>query len=129
MKRKNEEMQGELSNLRQVYDFLRLRPEHEALEILRRIRTDPRDLSPSRRIQEVAEYARQGEPTEQSHDAHTNVHTEFGQPVTLPPLRVALDPRGSDSVHLPLPSMLSLGPEGPVSQRRRHTSEANISAR
>jgi hypothetical protein len=36
MKRKNEEMQGELSNLRQLYDFLRLRPEYEAIEVLKR---------------------------------------------------------------------------------------------
>ncbi|KAJ4330572.1 hypothetical protein N0V87_009878 [Didymella glomerata] len=56
MKRKNEEMQGELSNLRQLYDFLRLRPEHEAMEILKRIRSSSPDLPPSQRIQELADF-------------------------------------------------------------------------
>ncbi|KAJ4377619.1 hypothetical protein N0V83_000446 [Neocucurbitaria cava] len=56
MKRKNEEMQGELSNLRQLYDFLRLRPEQEAMEIMRRIRANPPNTSPSQRIQELADF-------------------------------------------------------------------------
>jgi hypothetical protein len=129
MKRKNEEMQSELSDLRQLYDFLRLRPEHEALEILRRIRTNPPDMSPSRRVQEVTEFARQGDTVEPPYSPLTNQHADFGHPLTLPPLRIALDPRGSDSIHLPLPSMLSLGPEGPASQRRRHNSEATVSTR
>jgi len=129
MKRKNEEMQSELSDLRQLYDFLRLRPEHEALEILRRIRTHPRDMSPSRRIQEVTDFARQGDVGEPPYSPLTSQHADFGHPLTLPPLRIALDPRSSDSIHLPSPSMLSLGPQGPATQRRRHNSEANASAR
>jgi hypothetical protein len=129
MKRKNEEMQGELSNLRQLYDFLRLRPEHEALEILRRIRTNPPDTSPSRRIQEVADFARQGDIVQPSYSPLTSRPADLGHPLTLPPLRIALDPRGSDPIHLPFPSITSLSPEGPASQRRRYTSETDGSAR
>jgi hypothetical protein len=128
MKRKNEEMQGELSNLRQLYDFLRLRPEHEALEILRRIRTNPRDISPSRRIQDVTDFARRGDSAESSFSPLTNQQPDLGHPLTLPPLRIALDHRGADPTSFALPSMLSLGPEGPASQRRRHSPET-LSAR
>ncbi|KAF2685363.1 hypothetical protein K458DRAFT_23460 [Lentithecium fluviatile CBS 122367] len=123
MKRKNEEMQGELSNLRQLYDFLRLRPEHEALEILRRIRARSPDTIPSRRIQELAELVRHGELFQPPYSPLTRHH------LTLPPLRLALDSPSSDSNHLLLPSMLSFSPEEPSSQRRRHASDADVSAR
>lgn len=131
MKRKNEEMQGELSNLRQLYDFLRLRPEEEAMEILRRIRANPPDVSPSQRIQELADFVRHGHLPipKNSQYSPPMYHTDPGQ-ITLPSLRIALDsPSSLDSHHLPFPGILSMASDGPVSQRRRYNSDANISAR
>ncbi|KAJ4293412.1 hypothetical protein N0V90_008695 [Kalmusia sp. IMI 367209] len=58
MKRKNEEMQGELSNLRHLYDMLRFRPEPEALAILHKIRAESPDTSPSQRIQNLTDFVR-----------------------------------------------------------------------
>lgn len=126
MKRKNEEMQGELSNLRQLYDFLRLRPEQEALEILRKIRADPLDTTPAQRIQELAELVRHGEQL--SYSSASRYSSDSGHPLTLPPLRLALDSPSSDPNILSFPSLLSL-PDGPASQRRRHTSDADVTTR
>jgi hypothetical protein len=136
MKRKNEEMQGELFNLRQLYDFLRLRPEQEAMEVLRRIRANPPNTSPSQRIQELADYVRHG-------DSHLSEHCFFQtpppfehdigkKPVTLPSIRLALDsPNNLDSHVLPFPARLSLpmGMEGPTTQRPRYASDVDVSAR
>ncbi|KAF2125451.1 hypothetical protein P153DRAFT_348622 [Dothidotthia symphoricarpi CBS 119687] len=130
MKRKNEEMQGELLNLRQLYDFLRLRPEHEAQEILRRIRANPPDASPSQRIQELADFVRHG-------DLHIQrpsyrLHSTYYEPgsVTLPPLRLALDSPGAlGSDTLSFPGMFSMGSDGPSTQRRRLTSDVSVPAR
>jgi hypothetical protein len=133
MKRKNEEMQGELSNLRQLYDFLRLRPEHDAMEVLRRIRANPADTPASQRIQELADFVRHGDspgrqtcfppPSPYQHD--------LGKSVTLPPIRLALDSPSSslDSHSLAFPSMMSIRIDGPASQRRRHASDVDVSAR
>lgn len=134
MKRKNEEMQGELSNLRQLYDFLRLRPEEEAMEILKRIRVNPPDVTQTQRIQELADYVRHGDLLLQQQQQHSHYspplrHREPGQ-ITLPSLRIALDsPSTLDSHNLPFPGILSMGVDGPVSQRRRFNSDTNISAR
>ena len=134
MKRKNEEMQGELSNLRQLYDFLRLRPEQEALEILRQIRANPPDATPSQRIQELADFVRHGDLLIQpSFGFRTRHHSDSGNPLTLPPLRLALDSPSSDpntfSNSLPFPSILSMGSDGPTPQRRRHASDVNVAPR
>ncbi|KAF2788826.1 hypothetical protein K505DRAFT_254615 [Melanomma pulvis-pyrius CBS 109.77] len=134
MKRKNEEMQGELSNLRQLYDFLRLRPEQEALEILRRIRNNPLDTTPTQRIQELADFVRHGDLLIQpSLRLPTQYRSNAGTSVTLPPLRLALDsPSLETSAYshtLPFPGILSMGSDGPAAQRRRHASDADVSAR
>lgn len=127
MKRKNEEMQGELSNLRQLYDFLRLRPEHEAFEILRRIRSNSPDVSPSQRIQELADFVRHGDlplqrPLRTS--PSSGFEREASHPVTLPPLRQALDsPSAMESYNLPFPGIIPMGFDGPATQRRRHTHD------
>jgi hypothetical protein len=127
MKRKNEEMQGELSNLRQLYDFLRLRPEYEAMEILKRIRSNSPDVSQSQRIQELADFVRHGDllVNQPLHTPPLN-HTERNgsSPITLPPLRQALDSSGiRESYYLPFPSISPMGFDGPATQRRRHTQE------
>jgi hypothetical protein len=134
MKRKNEEMQGELSNLRQLYDYLRLRPEQEALEILRRIRSNASPTTPTQRIQELADFVRHGDLLIQPSFRIPGQHrSNSGNSVTLPPLRMALDSSSSDpnaySHCLPFPSILSMGSEGPTPQRRRHISDADVSAR
>ncbi|CAO2647272.1 Nn.00g081940.m01.CDS01 [Neocucurbitaria sp. VM-36] len=132
MKRKNEEMQGELSNLRQLYDFLRLRPEQEAMEIMRRIRANPPNTSPSQRIQELADFVRHGDLLIQHQSTATpsTFSNVPGQSVTLPPLRLALEsPSNLDSHNLPFPGILSMGSDGPTSQRRRCTPDVDVSAR
>ncbi|KAF2626280.1 hypothetical protein BU25DRAFT_440684 [Macroventuria anomochaeta] len=125
MKRKNEEMQGELSNLRQLYDFLRLRPAHEAMEILKRIRANSPDVPPSQHIQELADFVRQGDLLIQQ-PLHTpplsNPDRDPTHPVTLPSLRQALDSPGAlEPCNLLYPSMYPMGLDGPATQRRRHT--------
>jgi hypothetical protein len=132
MKRKNEEMQGELSNLRQLYDFLRLRPEHEALDILMRIRATSPDAPPSQRIQELTESLQRDDHLgqQQSRALSSSPHQETKQPVTLPPLRLALDASTNlGSYSLPFPGILSMGPDGPLTQRRRYTNDIDVSAR
>lgn len=131
MKRKNEEMQGELSNLRQLYDFLRLRPENEAFEILRRIRSDSPDVPPSQRIQELADFVRHGDlltPRPLHTPPLSNMDRDPSHPVTLPPLRQALDsPSALESYSLPYSGIIPMGFDGPPPQRRRHTHD--LSAR
>jgi hypothetical protein len=133
MKRKNEEMQGELSNLRQLYDFLRLRPEHDAMEVLRRIRANPVDTSASQRIQELADFVRHGDsPGRQtSFPPPSPYQHDLGKSVTLPPIRLALDSPSSslDSHNLAFPSIMSIRMDGPANQRRRHASDLDVSAR
>lgn len=88
MKRKNEEMAGELNNLRDVYEFLRRRPEHEGIEVLRRIRATASDTPTPQRIAELAEFVRYGEvPSQHEGAAPLYAHQD---PVTLPPINVAL---------------------------------------
>lgn len=127
MKRKNEEMQGELSNLRQLYDFLRLRPEHEAMEILKRIRSNSPDVPPSQRIQELADFVRHGDLLiQQPLQTPPLSSVERGplHSVTLPPLRQALDSSGGlKSYSLPYPDIYPMGFDGPATQRRRHTPD------
>jgi hypothetical protein len=127
MKRKNEEMQGELSALRQLYDFLRVRPEHDAQDVLRRIRSTPAGASASERIQELADFVRHADFNPQS-SPPLAVHRD-AEKFTLPPLRIALDSHAlGDSSTFP-GNMLSTDFGAPSSQRRRHTSDADVSAR
>jgi hypothetical protein len=132
MKRKNEEMQGELSNLRQLYDFIRLRPEHEAQEILRRIRANPTASASIQGIQELNESVKHEELLTQLpslFDLPPKLHSENAQhPLTLPPLRIALDHANSNGIHFDFWNN-SLGPEGPTSQRRRHMTDMDVSDR
>lgn len=131
MKRKNEEMQGELSNLRQLYDFLRLRPEPEALAILRRLRAGPPETPPSERIQELADLLRRG-PLLAESAREAPLHHQLDD-LTLPPLRIALNGPHSDHPFCcgsPFTSgRSSVVSDGPSSQRRRHASDADVSAR
>lgn len=127
MKRKNEEMQGELSNLRQLYDFLRLRPEQEALEILRRIRTNPIGTSPTQRIQELADFVRHGDLL--AHTPSMSPSPQLNESVTLPPIRMALGSSDSSIFSSGYPLSYGLPPEGPTSQRRRYASDTDVSAR
>lgn len=132
MKRKNEEMQGELSNLRQLYDFLRLRPEQEAMEILRRIRATSPDASPSQRIQQLADFVRHGDILIQNppHSPPSPYQQDNDKPLTLPSIRLALDtPSNLDMQSLPFPGILSFGLEGPASQRRRYGSDVDVPVR
>ncbi|XPS80710.1 hypothetical protein M3J07_012683 [Ascochyta lentis] len=127
MKRKNEEMQGELSNLRQLYDFLRLRPEEEAIEVLKRMRSTSPDVPPSQRIQELADFVRHGNSLIQQR-LHTPPRSGPGhepfRPVTLPPLRQALDSSGTmESYNLPYLGIHSMGYDGPATQRRRYIQD------
>jgi hypothetical protein len=125
MKRKNEEMQGELSNLRQLYDLLRLRPEQEALAILHRIREGSPDASPARQIQLINSL----HPSHHTAVPPSAQHAEPAHHLTLPPIRLALDSPSSDPNTLPFTSMFPLGYDEPASQRRRHASDTDVSAR
>lgn len=58
VRRKNEEMETELSDLRQVYTFLRLCPEQDALGVLTRIRAQSSSMTQRRRSQEMADSIR-----------------------------------------------------------------------
>ncbi|KAF2191960.1 hypothetical protein K469DRAFT_555285 [Zopfia rhizophila CBS 207.26] len=132
MKRKNEEMQGELSNLRQLYDFMRMKPEQEAQEILRRIRANPPGTTPFQRIQQLADFVRHSDLLIRHSSGPSSQHPS--ESLTLPPIRIALDLPGPNLCSLPpsLPfphSILTIGREGPTSQRRRHASDADVSAR
>ncbi|KAH3912744.1 hypothetical protein HBH56_118810 [Parastagonospora nodorum] len=133
MKRKNEEMQGELSNLRQLYDFLRLRPEQEAMEIFRRIRSNSADTSPSSRIRELADFVRHGDPPSRQspYPPPSPYQPDMAKSVTLPPIRIALDSPSSnlDSHSLPYPGMMHMHLEGPPTQRRRYDTDIDVSAR
>jgi hypothetical protein len=131
MKRKNEEMQGELSNLRQLYDFLRLKPEHEAFEILRQIRESPPNTSVSQRIKQLADSVREGDSSNPASRQSPVIQSAEGS-LTLPPLRIALDSLGqgthSFSNSLPFPrGILNEDTQDPVSQRRKYTSDADVS--
>ncbi|KAL5113393.1 hypothetical protein ACEQ8H_008737 [Pleosporales sp. CAS-2024a] len=144
MKRKNEEMQGELSNLRQLYDFLRLRPEHEAMDVLHRIRSNAPDTSPSRRIQELADYVRHTDhfsPRPAHLPPSTFPPDAAKSSITLPPIRLALDaPISSSSSSsssssigrhpLHFPTIMDMRFDGgPPSQRPRYASDVDVSAR
>ncbi|KAF2465245.1 uncharacterized protein BDR25DRAFT_337166 [Lindgomyces ingoldianus] len=135
MKRKNEEMQSELSNLRQIYDCLRLRPEHEAQQVLRRIRANSSDTTPSQRIQELADFVRHGDPNLILQPSLMQSPRGHSEQLTLPPIRMALDATCAviDSFSGSLPSfsndLLPMRSDGPASQRRRHASDADVSAR
>lgn len=127
MKRKNEEMQGELSNLRQLYDFLQSRPEQEAIEVFKRIRSNSANVPSSQHIQELADLVRQGDirvqqPLRTSPLDHYK--REPTHPITLPPLRQALDSPGSlQSYNLPYPILSSMDSDGSAPQRRRLTQD------
>ena len=121
MKRKNEEMQGELSRLRQLYETLRLCPEDEALVILHKIRSES----------QLAEVIRRESTASQSLPDPSMQHSGPAHSLTLPPIRVALDSPNTDPRNIPLTrmSMFPIGYAEPSSQRRRHASDVDVSAR
>ncbi|KAF2871303.1 hypothetical protein BDV95DRAFT_668628 [Massariosphaeria phaeospora] len=133
MKRKNEEMQGELAHLRRLYDCLLLRPEQDAIDILRRIRANPRDVTPSQSVQDIVRHGDQLIPPGSSQAfRHQSESADPLISLRLPPLRLALDSLDSDprgvSSGLPyyrIPTMA----DGPSSQRRRHAADIDTSAR
>ncbi|KAJ4346866.1 uncharacterized protein N0V89_010799 [Didymosphaeria variabile] len=127
MKRKNEEMQVELSNLRQLYDLLRLRPEQEALAILRKIRTDSLDASQAQQTHSLVDFIQQGQST--SGPSVVTQTSDPAHPLTLPSIRLALDSPSSDPNSLPFTSIFPIGYDEPTSQRRRHASDTDVSAR
>ncbi|KAF2744922.1 hypothetical protein M011DRAFT_407366 [Sporormia fimetaria CBS 119925] len=130
MKRKNEEMQGELSNLRQLYDFLRLRPEQEALDILRQIRDSSPTTTPSQHIKQIAESIRSGESTSQPVQSSSTPDTPNMPP--LPPIRMALGSLDTE-YQMPLPRLryhdiLTSASHSEIAAKRRHLDEdADIS--
>ncbi|KAF1969721.1 hypothetical protein BU23DRAFT_651917 [Bimuria novae-zelandiae CBS 107.79] len=126
MKRKNEEMQDELSSLRQLYDSLRMRPEHEALAILHKIRAESPGSSPAHHIRNVTESLRRGQS---AYNTSSMQLPESANSFTLPSIRVALDSLSPEPARLPFTSMFSPGYDEPSSQRRRHTSDADVSTR
>jgi hypothetical protein len=112
MKRKNEEMQSEVSNLRQLYEFLQSSPEEEAMEMLRRIRANPPNIPLPQRTEELADFLRPDEVSNQkASDRLQAVHQhDYGKSVPLPPLRLVLSSlsmRDTDS--LPLPEICAVG--------------------
>jgi hypothetical protein len=125
MKRKNEEMQGELSSLRQLFDMLRLRPEHEAQALLQRIREGSPEGSPAQHIQ-LINFIHQGQLTSGSSFAQ---QSDAAHSLTLPPIRLALDSPSSDPNSLPFTSIFPIGYDEPTTQRRRHTSDADVASR
>jgi hypothetical protein len=118
IKRKNEEMQGELDSYRQLYDFLRTRPESDAHEIVRRIREASPGTTSSQRILKLADFLR--------HDPYAWPQDSDPAALTLPPLRVALQSPSStdDSNGFPNVDLSTMGVEGPLAQRRRHNYAA-----
>lgn len=118
-------MQGELSNLRQLYNLLRLRPEHEALAILRKIRTDSADSSPAPDIHSLIQMVKEGPLAGPS----LLQPSDSPNSLTLPPIRLALDSPSSDPNSLPFTSMFPIGYDEPSSQRRRQASDTDVSAR
>lgn len=119
MKRKNEEMAGELLNMRDVYEFLRCRPEHEGLEVLRRIRATASDTPTPQRIAELAEFVRHGASSSQSGGVpYLDPHEE---PVILPPINIALKSLDIDLSN-ELPSLRA-------GQRRRYSPDTMASSR
>ncbi|KAF2448778.1 hypothetical protein P171DRAFT_461488 [Karstenula rhodostoma CBS 690.94] len=125
MKRKNEEMQGELSSLRQLYDLLRLRPEQEALAILQKIREGSPEALPTQQIQ-LINLIHQGQLMSGPSLAH---YADPAHPLTLPPIHLALDSASFNRNRLPFTSMFPLGYDESTSQRRRHTLDTDVSAR
>ncbi|KAL1593825.1 hypothetical protein SLS60_010558 [Paraconiothyrium brasiliense] len=126
MKRKNEEMQVELSNLRQLYDLLRIRPEQEALAILRKIRSESLDLTPAQQTRSLVDFIQQ----EQSTGGPSVIQfSDAAHPLTLPPIRLALDSSSSDPNSLPLTSLFPIGYDEPTKQRRRYASDTDVSVR
>lgn len=128
MKRKNAEMQDELSNLRQVYDLLRFRPEHEALAILRQIRSEPSGPSSSQDFHNLVKSVRQGQL---SSDSSPMQQSESTHSLTLPPLRFTLGAVSSDQKESLSKSKIifPVGFDEPSSQRRRYASDADVSVR
>jgi hypothetical protein len=125
MKRKNEEMQGELSSLRQLYDLLRLRPEHEAQAILQKIREGSQEASPAQQIQ-LINFVHQGQFASGPSYAQ---QPDAAHSLTLPPIRFALDSPSSDPNNLPFTSIFPIGYDEPATQRRRHTSDVDVATR
>ncbi|KAF2269450.1 hypothetical protein CC78DRAFT_575010 [Lojkania enalia] len=131
IKRKNEEMQAELSNLRHLYEFLRVRPEQEALEIFKRIRANSPTTTSAQRIQELVDCVRQGNLPVQPMVLQP---THQWDNLSLPPLRLALESSSSESSSFLRGVSFSSGvspadSDAPSSQRRRHHSDADVSAR
>ena len=127
MKRKNAEMQDELSNLRQLYELLRLRPESEALAILRQIRSESLGPSSSQDYNKLAISARQDQLSSDSlsSDSLSSHHFESTHSLTLPPLRLVLG-TGEKNVPSMTRSIFSAGFDEPSSQRRKHAPDTDV---
>lgn len=126
MKRKNDEMQNELLDYRQLFDYLKLCPDHEANEMLRRIRTTSSDAPQPQRIKTLLDSVRHS----QASGLHPPSLEEQTQYVTLPPIRLALDsPTNLSPYSSPYSAPLPMDVDGPVTQRRRYTNDTDVSAR
>jgi hypothetical protein len=123
MKRKNEEMQSEVSTLRQLYKFLQSSPEEDAIEMLRRIRANPPDTPLPQRIEELADFVRPDEVSNQqaSYPAKAVHQHDYGKSMTLPPLRLVLSSLSmQDTQRLPLADTCAVGVGVLVNQQRSY---------
>ncbi|PSN58959.1 hypothetical protein BS50DRAFT_580337 [Corynespora cassiicola Philippines] len=87
LKRRNEEIRRELLNLRQTYDFLRLQPERNALELLEQIRLDTSSAG-AESIQKLAVCAR--DRSWLSKVPNISVSKHEPKATVLPPFQVLL---------------------------------------
>ncbi len=132
MKRKNDEMQCALSDLRVIADFMWMSSEKESMEILRQLRAGVKDISPTHHYQQVAEWIRHGylDIRETSYPTSSTSPKESEPSVNLPPLRLALNSAANMDSH-----RLSYRGGGPAGldehtvQRKKIILESDISPR
>ncbi|PSN59056.1 hypothetical protein BS50DRAFT_661043 [Corynespora cassiicola Philippines] len=100
MIRRNEEMQVELLNLRQLWTFLQSCTEQQMPQILRRIRAQSSSITRYQRSQDIAGFIRRqdflGENrVENQVEDQTRTYPQVGRTVTLPSLQLALEQSGT----------------------------------
>lgn len=128
MKRKSEEMESELSSLRQIYDYLRLSPVEEAMEVFRRIRASPADGSSLQSIRELAGLiSRDGNSIPPTSATSEPIHDfAYENSLTLPPLRIVLGSTSIRSAHsYLLPEMSGTDVRMPVNQQRHRDAASD----
>ncbi|ORX93515.1 hypothetical protein BCR34DRAFT_594663 [Clohesyomyces aquaticus] len=127
MKRKNEEMQGELADLREIYDFLQTRSEHEAQDLLARIRSRTPASPGTRLVQRLSDLAiaiRHGD-LDPPHSLKSSPHSPSADSLDTTIFADDSIARGHSSFPNNILSPI-LGE--PTAQRRRHDVDADVSA-